>query len=218
MTVTTTFLSITLYPAILQLSVSLKIWKYNGSWYEDGWNGSRILNVNDNIVGVNITSFSIFSPLSTSVDRTPPASISNLLNTTGNFWINWTWSKPSDADFNHTVVYIDGSFVTNTSSNYYNLSTTAHATHTLSTHTVDVSGNINQTWVNYTWESGINTDSISVSMEHGIMEPNKHGGMKLLLLMDGVILFCVDTMPLLDRQAHVFHIVFKFKTIHPYFH
>jgi len=42
---------------------TLKIWKWNGSWYEDGWNGSRYLNTTNNVVGVNITSFSIFAPL-----------------------------------------------------------------------------------------------------------------------------------------------------------
>jgi len=42
---------------------SLKIWKYNGSdWIESGWNGSRILDTDNNIVGVNITSFSVFAP------------------------------------------------------------------------------------------------------------------------------------------------------------
>lgn len=30
------------------------------------------------------------------LDLTPPASISNLQNSTGNFWINWTWDNPPD--------------------------------------------------------------------------------------------------------------------------
>jgi len=43
---------------------SLKIWKYNGTtWLESGWNGSRILDTANNVVGVNITSFSVFAPL-----------------------------------------------------------------------------------------------------------------------------------------------------------
>ncbi|RLE44123.1 hypothetical protein DRJ16_02815, partial [Candidatus Woesearchaeota archaeon] len=42
---------------------TLKIWKWNGSdWLESGWNGSRILDTANNIVGVNITSFSVFAP------------------------------------------------------------------------------------------------------------------------------------------------------------
>ena len=83
-------------------------------------------------------------------DTTPPASITDLINTTGNFWINWTWTNPTDADFNYTMVYIDGVFVTNTSSNYYNSTYSPHATRTISTRTVDTAGNINSTWVNQT--------------------------------------------------------------------
>jgi subtilisin len=55
-------------------------------------------------------------------NATPPASITNLANTTGNFWINWTWTNPPDADFNHTMVYINGTLEENVSTpqNYYN--------------------------------------------------------------------------------------------------
>jgi hypothetical protein len=43
---------------------SLKVWKYNGTtWVENGWNESRFLDMANNIVGVNITSFSLFAPL-----------------------------------------------------------------------------------------------------------------------------------------------------------
>ena len=86
------------------------------------------------------------------LDKTPPASITNLTNVTGNFWINWTWDNPSDSDFNCTMVYIDGAWETNVSKplNYYNGTYTAHATRTISTHTVDTAGNINETWINQT--------------------------------------------------------------------
>ena len=84
------------------------------------------------------------------VDTTPPASITNLSSTTGQTWINWTWVNPADTDFNHTMVYIDGTFEKNVSAPYYNDTYTAHATKTISTHTVDASGNINSTWVNQT--------------------------------------------------------------------
>ncbi len=43
---------------------TLKIWKHNGSWIQDSWNGERILDQPNNVVGVNITRFgSIFAPL-----------------------------------------------------------------------------------------------------------------------------------------------------------
>jgi parallel beta-helix repeat protein len=45
---------------------TLSVWKYNGTaWYEDGWSESRVLDTTKNVVGVNITSFSIFAPLGT---------------------------------------------------------------------------------------------------------------------------------------------------------
>ena len=85
------------------------------------------------------------------LDATPPGSITNLTNTTGNFWINWTWTNPADADFNYTKVYINGTFETNTSNEYFNLTNLSpHATKTISTHTVDTSENVNETWVNQT--------------------------------------------------------------------
>ena len=82
-------------------------------------------------------------------DHTPPASITYLGSETGNFWINWSWTNPPDADFSHVMVYIDDSYVTNVSEpqNGYNGTYGPHATKTISTHTVDTSGNINEAWV-----------------------------------------------------------------------
>jgi len=55
------------------LENTLKIWKWNGSWYEDGWNGSRYLDMINNVVGVNITTFSIFAPLAMVPNHLPYA-------------------------------------------------------------------------------------------------------------------------------------------------
>ncbi|NOQ34259.1 MAG: PGF-CTERM sorting domain-containing protein, partial [Methanosarcinales archaeon] len=45
---------------------SLAVWEYNGiAWLEDGWNGTRYLSTANNVVGVNITSFSVFAPMAT---------------------------------------------------------------------------------------------------------------------------------------------------------
>ena len=42
---------------------TLSVWKYNGTaWNEEGWNGSRVLDTVNNVVGVNITDFCIFAP------------------------------------------------------------------------------------------------------------------------------------------------------------
>ena len=85
------------------------------------------------------------------IDITPPTSISNLQNFTGTTWINWTWTNPLDDDFAYTVVYLNGVFKTNTSSPYYNATNlTVNTTYEIGTHTVDVNGNVNDTWVNQT--------------------------------------------------------------------
>jgi parallel beta-helix repeat protein len=47
---------------------SLAIWKNNGSWVQSGWNGTRVLDTANNIVGVNITTFgSTFAPLGSTI-------------------------------------------------------------------------------------------------------------------------------------------------------
>lgn len=91
----------------------------------------------------------------------PPASITELTNTTGNFYHNWTWTNPVDADFNYTTIYINDSWVVNTSNEYYNLSADAHNQSTISTKTVDTAENINTTWVNHT--SIIPNNAITIS-------------------------------------------------------
>ena len=84
-------------------------------------------------------------------DTIPPASISNLQNTTSTTWINWMWTNPLDTDFSHTKVYMDGLLQTNTSANYYNAtSLTPNSSYEIGTHTVDTTGNVNSTWVNQT--------------------------------------------------------------------
>ena len=84
-------------------------------------------------------------------DRTPPCSITNLHPTTGTTWINWTWTNPPDLDFNHTMVYLNGTWQTNTSNPFYNATELSpDASYEIGTHTVDTSGNVNATWVNQT--------------------------------------------------------------------
>ncbi len=63
----------------------------------------------------------------------PPAGITNLANTTGNFWHNWTRDSPTDADFNYTTIYINGIWAVKTSNEYYNLSADAHNQSTITT-------------------------------------------------------------------------------------
>ena len=95
-------------------------------------------------------------------DTTAPASVIGLNEVSvGSSWINWAWTNPTDEDFNHTTVYIDGIFVENTSTGYYNLTGLDEGTaHTISTKTVDTSGNINSTWANDSASTTSPTDII----------------------------------------------------------
>lgn len=75
---------------------NLVVWKHNGTvWLEDGWNGTRYLDTAGNVVGVNITSFSVFAPAAPDPTYIPPDP-TNLANTTGggyfDYWVNYTWS------------------------------------------------------------------------------------------------------------------------------
>ena len=92
------------------------------------------------------------------IDTIPPISITNLQNTTGTTYINWTWTDPADIDFDHVEVYLNGTFNTNVSKGiqyYLNSSLQPNTWYELGTHTVDTVGNINQTWVNQTTKTDI---------------------------------------------------------------
>ena len=84
----------------------------------------------------------------------PPTSVTNLNESAvGTTWVNWTWINHADENFNHTMVYINGEFKAKVDkdTNYYKaIGLSPASIHTISTHTVDIWGNINQTWVNDT--------------------------------------------------------------------
>jgi PKD repeat protein len=129
---------------------------------ENTWNGSitalegiHSVNVSaldgaGNIAWDNSTSYTAVTP-----DNFPPSSISDLQSTNGNTWINWTWTNPTDLDFNHTEIYLNGILQTDTSDGYFNATGLQPETsYTLSTRTVDNNGNVNETWVNSTATTG----------------------------------------------------------------
>ncbi len=82
----------------------------------------------------------------------PPASITSLYESgNGSAWINWTWANPPNVDFNHTMVYLNGTFKSNVTGTYYNATDlTDNSNYILQTRTVDTAGNINLTWINNT--------------------------------------------------------------------
>ncbi len=108
-------------------------------------NGQAIvLNVVNGSVNIN----------GTSLDIIPPDSVNNLKTTkSGRNFINWAWIDPITPDFAKVMVYVNGEFKTNVTKGigYYRATGLIQNTpYTISTHTVDTSGNINQTWVNIT--------------------------------------------------------------------
>ena len=105
------------------------------------------------------------------VGTTPPASIANLQNTPGTMWINWMWTNPTGEDFNHTMVYLDGTWKTNTSNPYYNATwLIADTSYEIGTHTVDTYGNVNTTWVNQTAKTVNNSIPRYDVNENGVVD------------------------------------------------
>ena len=88
-----------------------------------------------------------------SADSTPPASVSNLGETDkGTTWILWRWTNPSDSDFSHTEVYVNGVKAdVNTPNNSYNAAgLSSGTTYEIGTRTVDNSNNMRTEWINDT--------------------------------------------------------------------
>jgi hypothetical protein len=101
-----------------------------------------ILNVTNGIIIVNRTAPTII----------PLASLSSLQNNSYvSNYINWIWTEPQMPDLARVMVYVNGNFKTNVTKGikyYMANSLIPNTEYTISTHTVDTSGNINMTWVN----------------------------------------------------------------------
>ena len=89
-----------------------------------------------------------------SINPIPPASISNLHNTTYNQnSITWTWTDPSSSDFNHVMIYLNNAFqgnVTKGTQVYSATGLSPSTAYTIGTRTVGITGLVNTTWVNQT--------------------------------------------------------------------
>jgi len=96
----------------------------------------------------------VFVSSSAAPEITPPGSLTGLVNSTyQRRSINWTWTDPTDDDFSHVMIWLDGVWQANVTKgirNYTANGLPADTGHTLGTHTVDTAGNINLTWVNHT--------------------------------------------------------------------
>jgi hypothetical protein len=106
-----------------------------------------------NVRAVSSTTHTTFYVNDTNItDTTPPATITNLDADLGDDWINWTWTNPSDSDFSHCIIYIDDVHVGNKSDEFYYLDDLDEGTYTITIHTQDTNGNINNTDVSDTQE------------------------------------------------------------------
>ncbi|MFO7872409.1 MAG: hypothetical protein R6U26_02060 [Candidatus Undinarchaeales archaeon] len=79
------------------------------------------------------------------LDTNSPDTVSNLqAPKNGIDWIFWNWTNPPNSDFNHTEVWLNNSWVANTSNNFYNATGLSYNTaYGISLKTVDNVGNIN---------------------------------------------------------------------------
>jgi hypothetical protein len=66
-------------------------------------------------------------------------------------FINWTWTNPTNIDFDHVEVYINGIFmknVTNPDNSFSAFFLVPNTRYNISTRTVDANGRVNASWVN----------------------------------------------------------------------
>jgi subtilase family serine protease/DNA repair exonuclease SbcCD nuclease subunit len=135
------------------------IGNYNGLFMDTSLSGTYKITIYANQTGFIGDNESLSFEV---LDTTPPASITNITNTTGSKWINWTWDNPSDPDFGYTLIYLNETWKTATSKGYYlveGLNTSTE--YEIETRTVDTEGNINETWVNQTARTSENEPPIS---------------------------------------------------------
>ena len=142
------------YPAGPSYNITMNSQGENGYYYNNTYTIIGIYNyfiwVNDTNNNTNISSINNFT---IQQDNTPPSTITNLQNTKGENWINWTWNNPITIDFNHTMIYLNGTWMTNTSNSFYNATGLKTDTYIISTQTVDLEKNINNTWINQTTQT-----------------------------------------------------------------
>jgi len=113
-----------------------------------------------------------YLPLANVSDLEPPKSITYLQNKSYALnQINFTWTNPLDPDYHHVMLFLNGTFLLNITApqNYYSVTgLTPDTEYELGTHTVDRSGNINETWVNKTASTApISGTTYSISLASG---------------------------------------------------
>ena len=116
--------------------------------------------VNQALITLQAAEITFDSAKETGVD-----SVTNLKESgTGTSWINWTWTNPT-TDFGHVMIYIDGTFITTTTSQSYNATGFAEGTvHRIGIQTVDNNGNVNPTTVSDQAVTSTTADEIGIDL------------------------------------------------------
>ncbi|MFC1800789.1 hypothetical protein ACFLYT_01905, partial [Nanoarchaeota archaeon] len=73
-------------------------------------------------------------------------------------WIYWNWTNPDDDDFNTSIIYLNGIWQQNTTNNSFNATgLTSDTNYTITIHTQDHYGNINNIDQNSTTKTLLDT-------------------------------------------------------------
>ncbi|MBR9706141.1 hypothetical protein GOV14_03845 [Candidatus Pacearchaeota archaeon] len=104
--------------------------------------------------------FTVYDSNNDNNDTTPPGSITNLHVYDKSYdWIEWVWDNPTDLDFYQNIIFIDGSEVHRTSNNYYKaIDLNEDTRYTITVHTMDLTGNINDFDVSNTARTKLEDD------------------------------------------------------------
>jgi len=115
--------------------------------------GTRTIDTTGNVNATTVSDSARTAPLPPA-DNTPPASVTNLTNTTfAQTSVTWTWTDPADTDFEKVMVSLDGIWkqnVTKGVQTYIATGLTPDTEYIIGTQTVDSTGNVNATIVNKT--------------------------------------------------------------------
>jgi hypothetical protein len=134
---------------------------YTNKWMDAnyGWTNSLFTERTQSLINsnANILSDTIYSLM---IENIPTDSVSNLTNvSSSSYYINWTWTDPSDPNFDKVQIYINNKYKTSVLEGiqYYKAKKLyANRSYTLSTRTIDKDGNASLTWKNNT--AWTNTD------------------------------------------------------------
>ncbi|HMZ30886.1 MAG TPA: PKD domain-containing protein [Methanoregulaceae archaeon] len=138
------------------------VWKQNVTKGIQSWTATGLVANTEYTIGTrtidstgNVNATTVSDPAWTAplppADNTPPASVTNLANTTfAQTSITWTWTDPADSDFEKVMVYLDGVWKQNVTKGIQSWTATglvANTEYTIGTRTIDSTGNVNATTV-----------------------------------------------------------------------